>query len=313
MTNSELDRLRRKHRDFVSSRLDAEPEEVPDSFFESFDSITVDDARRLDKFASQRSSFIARLTGENVKSGSIDAEVLNDVVSPLRLEVASASGSGPESTRLELVGIGPGSAVLHFEPVAGSLADDDAGRQMARVDSAIGRVLEAHRFIEENGDVRQLRNQFGDLLDGLGKLTSAMLVHEVELDLVWRSPAGVTTSPVHLGQRGLSYAKRVFERMDFSESVDAEGFVYGVSLTGELVIKRNLSKPKSATFHVRMDPETIAGHRFGLGDFVRVELERRSTRDLTGREYSFSYHLQNVLHHQSGLDAGVGLIEDDGE
>lgn len=314
MSNAELDRLRAKHQAFLAeeSRRASDLDDLDDldDLADLTDEIGLVGARRLDPLASHRAALTARLTGQYIRSGALDADVLGDIVPSLQSEVSAAAEDGVSGPRLELVGIGSGSALLYFEPTLG-IAPRSSETQgvTARIDAAIGRVLDAHAFLEANGDAAELRERYGEILIGLGRLTAAMSEHDIELGLLWRATSG-RQRPAQLSRRGLDHARNIFQRFETSDEILAEGYVYSVSLSGQVVLKKDINKKRSATFNIQMESAQVAQLDLSLGDFAQIQILRTVEKDLTGREFGKREQFMRLVNHQPNMGS---LLPDDSD
>lgn len=306
MTGRELDRLRDKHSSRVMEHLaryldSDDSTDVPDGI-DDLTSTSVSDAPGSIQVVPP-SYLSLRISGEAIRQGSIDTELFDDIVVPFQGELKAASKDS-SITRLDLISITSGSTVLHFQPrliSPASSAHADSPEESPSASSSIERVLDTHDLIERRASGANIRaDTTAAMLESLSRLTAGLVKHDAELEVLWRPGLG-RRRPSRLGRDGVAHAQGLFERRETTEAVEVFGYVYSLSLTGQIVLKRNATKKYSATNTIEFTDGAQILSQFSLNDFVRLNVMRTSTTDELGRTISTHHRFVSVAHHQPQL------------
>ncbi len=242
-----------------------------------------------------------RLTGEAIRPGALDLDLGAVLFDTVTAEINEAA-PGREIS-FDLVGLSPGSAVLHLRPCTPEdvPSDQQAPVTVDPVDRAMETVCRVHDVAEREGDLREFTGQ-GELLKRLHNLVKALDAHDVELQMLWRSATGRHRRS-RLTQTGRRYVREQWQEAESEvREHTVSGRVVGLDLSGTFTVKPSSGAAKRIV-HVE-DPETLLGLRLQLGEWVHVRVHERHTTNRVGIESGVRYLLV-------GLDRPAGPDEDD--
>ncbi|MCP3805339.1 hypothetical protein NLX83_39345 [Allokutzneria sp. A3M-2-11 16] len=282
--------------------LDDDP---ADDLVHVLDHAILDAAQRMDPGAGYSPWLDVHVEGPDVGFGSLDVHVVHELLGPLQAEIDAALPDTAKNdlTRMELIGIGGGSAVLRLHPkVATREFDGGIDGVSSVVDSAVRKVLDVHDALENQlnpAAITQLSQP--ELINKLNKLISVLDNRDLTLELLWRSPTSPRRSS-KLTRTGRSYARELLEsRLEQHERTIA-GYIYEQSLRGTVKLKANPSNKRSATYEVSVNPEILARLEFRLRNYVQMRVVEIRHRNRLGQLTEATYSFISLVAHEDQLD-----------
>lgn len=246
---------------------------------------------RWDPGARAGRRLAVRVSGAAVAPGRLDSEVSEELLHALRREVAAAAPPGtPDALlRLELTGVGTGSAVLYLEPQQDSheQSADELVQTPDPLDDAVRTVLDLHAAAESENDLGRFATS-KDLLRAFDSLTTALDERDLSLGTLWRARTG-TVAEAALTRTGRDYARPYLERLQESEEVTLTGRVTVLDIDGGFTLRASAAK-NAPRYEVRL-PADLALTDLGLtlGTTVSVRVERTVSRARLGLESKPKY------------------------
>lgn len=184
----------------------------------------------------------ARLVGERAVDGRLAYGTTEEVLHGVRSEVTRASETlNLDAPEFDLVGIGPGSAILYLEPV---VAEDhgDASTMpiiLDPVDAVMETITSLHDVAESGGDLRQFSDR-PELIKALRELTRTLDRHGLHLDLTWQSGTGRQRHS-RLTTTAFEHIQRLWELDIDRVARTITGYVVAVTLSG-FTLKSGLAR-----------------------------------------------------------------------
>lgn len=246
---------------------------------------------RWDRGARASRRLAVRVSGESVTPGRLDSAVSEELLHALRREVTAAAPTGTLETllRLELTGVGIGSAVLYLEPQEDSheQSADELVQTPDPLDDALRTVLDLHATAEAENDLGRFARS-KDLLRAFDSLTTALDEHDLSLGTRWRARTG-TVAEADLTRTGRDYARPYLERLQESDEVTLTGRVTVLDIDGGFTLRASAAK-NAPRYEVRL-PAGLALTDLGLtlGTTVSVRVERTVSRARLGLESKPKY------------------------
>ncbi|MER5338844.1 hypothetical protein ABT030_00585 [Streptomyces mirabilis] len=272
-------RLMAKHRAEAQAWLQDEVERpVPSE--DEYDSLVraqwLEGARTYDSGATLAEELILRLRGDAAQSGGLDLTVGGQLLKPLQEMVTSAAN---REVKLLLVGISPGSTVLHFRP-AEEASPEEAPAVGATasvpapvsVDTAVHRILDLLTTAESGRE----NPQWGQTEKSMGDLARVLARFDLTADLRWMDQAGGVAS-TSLSERGRDTVASWHAEVP---TVEPDTLQISGSITmldqfaGVAKVKTGASK-KSKAYSVQFDPGDLVGLQLTLGQQVHFTVEER--------------------------------------
>ncbi|MGC5544419.1 hypothetical protein OH733_16130 [Streptomyces griseus] len=231
----------------------------------------LESARAYDPHSSLAEELILRLRGDAAQSGGLDLTVGGLLLKPLQEAVTSAA---EREVKLLLVGISPGSTVLHFRPAeseaSGNPTDGVAGP--VSVDTAVHRIIDLVTTAESGNS----SPQWGNTEKSLGDVARVLAKFDLTADLRWMDQNGGVTSS-SLSERGRNNVASWHEEVPSTgpEPVRISGRVTVLDeFAGSAKIKTGLSK-RSKAYSVLFEPGDLVGLQLTLGQEVSFTVEER--------------------------------------
>lgn len=133
-----------------------------------------------------------RVAGATVSPGRLDSEFSEALLHALRREVhaAAPAGTPDDVVRLELTGVGAGSAILYLEPAQDSRiqTEDELLQAPDPLDDAVRTVLDLHSAAESQADL----GRFAPAKDLLRALTPS---RRAWMSMIWLSACSGARGP----------------------------------------------------------------------------------------------------------------------
>ena len=240
-----------------------------------------------------------RVFGQRVGgSGRLDLRVTHDLLGPIQGEVISSlpRNVSEESGRLDLVGIGSGSAILRFEPTVEALEKAKyEERLFSPLDSALRSILDLHDEVESQPRVDGASKN--ELIESFHKLISVLDKYDLGLDMVWRV-SGMKRRRSRLSATGRKNANLLFKPLAPTlRQETVSGYVYGQSLNGQLILKANLAVKNSATHIVRIPPSELSKLQLRMSDYVMILVMAEYRRDGFNRDLGKTLEFERIIPH----------------
>ncbi|MGM9381486.1 hypothetical protein [Streptomyces antibioticus] len=267
------DRLMAKHQVEVQAWVQAEVQRpVPSE--DEYDSLVraqwLESARAYDPHSSLAEELILRLRGDAAQSGGLDLTVGGLLLKPLQEAVTSAA---EREVKLLLVGISPGSTVLHFRPAeADALESPTDETESVSVDTAVHRILDLVTTAESGTSTPQ----WGKTEKSLGEVARVLAKFDLTADLRWMDQNGGVASS-SLSERGRNNVASWHEEVPATgpESLRISGRVTALDeIAGTAKIKTGPSK-RSRAYSVLFEPGDLVGLQLTLGQEVSFTVEER--------------------------------------
>lgn len=271
----------------------------------TLDSAILEASQRMDPGAGHSPWLDVHVSGPNVGFGALNVRIMDQLLPPIQLEIDTAlPNAARESTGLELVGVGAGSAILHLRPTVPAIESDGSLPAISSViDSAVRRVLDLHDAVERRDSPGQIAaTNLPELFPRLQRLIGVLESNDLMLELVWRSPTAARRRSI-ITRQGRAYASRMFERQLDQATISVAGYVYEQSLKGNLKLKADPTKKSSHTYEISVSPEVLREAGLYLGQYLRALVVRRRQRDQLGQQTDDSYELLRIIEHGESLDS----------
>ncbi|MEU1285330.1 hypothetical protein [Kitasatospora sp. NPDC005856] len=274
------ERLLAKHRADLAqwSQEQASQPALPEDEYDALQRTQwLESARSYDPDANLAEELVLRLRGEAAEAGGLDLAVGGALLKPLHEMVAAAAD---RNVKLLLVGISPGSTVLHFRPqdeVAPPTVD--GGPVHLPVESAVRKIIDLVAAAESGIPAEA----WGDIEKGLGNLARVLDQFDLTADFRWMDSIGGVKSSSLTGQgraNVLAWHAPVPEVEPTRFSIT--GRITSLSDPGEAKVKTGASK-KSKAYVVHFAPGELIGLNLTLGTNVAFTVEER-TRITRGGE-----------------------------
>ncbi|MEE1829258.1 hypothetical protein PUR61_44910 [Streptomyces sp. BE20] len=240
-------------------------------------------ARSYDPGANLAEEFVLRLRGEAAEAGGLDLSVGGALLKPLHEMVAAAA---ERDVKLLLVGVSPGSTVLHFRPQDEVPAAVDGDQSQLPVESAVRKIIE----LVDAAEAGTRSEVWGETEKGLGHLARVLDNFDLTADFRWMDSAGGVKSS-SLTERGRANVLTWHAPVPL-----AEPFQMGISGritelkgdSGEAKVKTGASR-KSKAYTVHFEPGQLISLHLTLGTSVAFTVEER-TRITRGGDVVSEYH-----------------------
>ncbi|GAA2381033.1 hypothetical protein Cme02nite_15330 [Catellatospora methionotrophica] len=189
-----------------------------------------------------------RLSGQSAELGTLDFTITNEVYEEFGAEVSSAAVflGMPVAPTFALVGVSPGSVVLHLAPSLPELDDAEDGALPDLVADPVDGLLEClnslHQYAEQNELQRFVasgrdagrrgknqENPSEPVLKALHGLVKVLDKHNLSLDLRWRAGDGRNRRS-QLTERGRAYVRRLWDTHEVVSPKEFSGRIVGMSL-----------------------------------------------------------------------------------
>src|SRR3569833_383680 len=306
MTHSESwNRLLRHRRGRAEDFFGDQGDEVANDLDRTLDAAILSASRRMDPAAQLRAWLDVRISGPDVGYGKISVRTVDGLLAPIQGELdAALPDASEEVTRLELVGVGQGSTILHLEPK--NAVDEPSEAEAltfasSAIDSAIQRVFGIHDAVEREAPASEIASLGQeDLISKFHKLISVLDGDDLSIDLTWRSPANVMRSS-RLTRRGREYAGTLFEVESSEKVITIWGYVYEQSLRGVIKLKRDPKNRRSQAFEVKIGPEHLEQESLRLNAVVRMLVIERWRINKFGQSTDPTYEFIRVVGHDEQL------------
>ncbi|MFJ3702496.1 MULTISPECIES: hypothetical protein [unclassified Streptomyces] len=267
------DRLMAKHQVEAQAWVQAEVQRpVPSE--DEYDSLVraqwLESARAYDPDSSLAEELILRLRGDAAQYGGLDLTVGGLLLKPLQEAVTSAA---ERDVKLLLVGISPGSTVLHFRPAevdAEESSTDEA--ESVSVDTAVHRILD----LVTTAEAGTSSPQWGKTEKCLGEVARVLAKFDLTADLRWMDQNGGVASS-SLSERGRNNVASWHEEVPTTdpETLQIGGRVTALDeIAGMAKIKTGASK-RSTAHSVLFEPGDLVGLQLTLGQEVSFTVEER--------------------------------------
>ncbi|WP_158708416.1 hypothetical protein [Streptomyces sp. NRRL S-244] len=268
------ERLMSKHQDEAHSWLQrelAKPVPSEDEYDSDVRLRWLEVARSHDPGASLTEELMFRLRGDAASAGGLDLGVGGLLLKPLQEMITAAA---ERNVKLLLVGVSPGSTVLHFQP-------QEAGPITSETETTPGQVIEGavrkiHTLFEAADNGRQAEN-WGDTEKHLGDLARVLSKFDLTADLRWLDGGGGVVSS-SLTERGRDNVKtwhaHVPEATPPQMSITGHIATLDKS-TGVAKVKTGPSR-KSKAYAVHFDPGDLVSLRLTLDQHVTFTVEERT-------------------------------------
>lgn len=243
----------------------------------------------IDPSALRVSELRLRLAGPSIRDGFYDSDVQNALAGPLGKELSAAAGSKhPQQTRLGLVGISPGSVILHYRPSEPVLPapGGEEGVEIVPADMAVRKVLSLHRMFEDQANPAEIAAFAGTskaLLKGAKGVVEALERFDLELSATWWSPSGEKVRSL-LTKRGRDHAVGVFKHQELAERISISGRVSALDEDGIVTVRTPTQK-----YAVRVEEDAVAD--FELGETVHLYVRAVAHVDQVGLKGRSDYTL----------------------
>lgn len=243
-----------------------------------------------------------RVAGASVAPGRLDSEVSEALLHALRREVFAAAPPGtPDGlVRLELTGVGAGSAVLFLEPAQDSHEQtaDELLQAPDPLDDAVRTVLDLHSAAESESDLGRFAPA-RKLLQAFDTLTTSLDDRDLSLGMQWRARTGAVAE-ARLTRVGRDHARPFLERLQASDELTLTGRVTVLDLDGGFTLRASVAR-NALRYEIRL-PEDVVLTDLGLvlGSTVSVRVQRTISRARLGLESKPRYLF---LELQSAEDA----------
>ncbi|MBS3692605.1 hypothetical protein [Rhodococcus qingshengii] len=256
----------------------------------------VEAMRRIAPTAAYPLRLDVRLFGGSVQDGVFDFSA-SPVLQRLDQELQAALPEElRDSARLQFVGVGQGSVIIHALPHFVAKAEEgqlDLG-VVSSVEAALGQILDLHDSIErQSSEIKAPSERW----ENLRKLVKALDAADVNLEVDFLSPHGARRTS-KISDVGREYARNLFERKPrvFTEQIN--GSVYGAELDGKVIIKVD----KRSKVLVESVPEgALGGDAFRLGRYVRVLVQTTVEADDVGGQAVETRVFQELVSHDAKL------------
>ena len=254
----------------------AEPDELMDDLL---DDARYEAARQHDPSLVRATELRLRLVGPGVRDGFYDPAVEERLAGPLGKELAAAGDPKLEQTRLGLVGISPGSVVLHYRPMIATLADSgpQSGLEITPADMAVRRVLRLHDLFEAGAPAAQIAQATANndaLLRGARGVVDVLRAFELDLSATWWSPSGDSVRST-LTRRGRDHAASIFRQAEQDDFERIWGLVTALDVDGIVTVRRQATK-----FHIVVERDAVRD--FELGERVHLLIKSTAHVDQVG-------------------------------
>ncbi|KAA9134827.1 hypothetical protein [Microbacterium caowuchunii] len=254
-------------------------------------------AERLNPSMKAQSLLLVRLAGEHIVDGWMDADLQNEILTPLVKEIElAAPRKAKRLARMGLVGVSSGSVVLHYRPLAeaGLSQDNQLAYEVHPADSAVLRVSELHDFFETEENPAVIASAFGQqrrLLRQSRLLVEALEKYSVNLSTRWWGPTS-KRAVSRISERGRQHALKIFRAEEQDELIQLRGMVTALDIDGIVTVTDALRRRHRVT----VDATLLQDERFTLG--LTVFLEAREIQEVDGvgqnqgwNRYEFVRHL----------------------
>jgi hypothetical protein len=244
-----------------------------------------------------------RVFGQSVgASGRLDLRVTHDLLGSIQGEVISSlpQNVSEESGRLDLVGIGSGSAILRFEPAVKALEKEKCdGRLFLPLDSALRGILDLHDEVESQSPVGE-KSITNELIESFHKLISVLDKYDLGLDMVWRV-SGMKRRRSRLSVTGRKNANLLLKPTSTRQRETVSGYVHGQNLNGQLILKANPTVKNSTTHVVHITPSELGNLQLRMSDYIVVQVMTEYRRDGFNRDLGKTLEFERIIPHQEGI------------
>ncbi|REE76820.1 hypothetical protein C8E05_6319 [Rhodococcus wratislaviensis] len=257
---------------------------------------TLEALRRIDPLTVFPLRLDVRLFGGSVQDGAFDFRA-SPVLQRFDQELQSALPEElQESARLQFVGVGHGSVVIHALPHFASQASEDELDlgAISRIESALAQILDLHDSIEnQSQDIKVPADRW----ENLRKLVKALDSADVNLEVDYLSPNGPRRKS-QISDVGREFARNLFERRDKTFVEPINGSVYGAELDGKVTIRQN---KKSKVLVEDVPEDILSSDAFRLGRYVRMEVETTIKADGVGGQPLDRHIFLRLISHDQKL------------
>ncbi|WP_156423028.1 hypothetical protein [Rhodococcus sp. KB6] len=260
----------------------------------------VEAMRRLAPAAAYPLRLDVRLFGGSVQDGAFDFSA-SPVLQRLDQELQAALPEEiRDSARLQFVGVGQGSVVIHALPHFVAKSDEgqlDLG-VVSSVEAALGQILDLHDSIERQSSEIKAPS---DRWENLRKLVKALDAADVNLEVDFLSPHGARRTS-KISDVGREFARNLFERKPRVYPEQINGSVYGAELDGKVTIRVD---KRSKVVVDAVPANVIEGDAFRLGRFVRILVETTIEADGVGGQALETHVFRELVSHDEKMSEGT--------
>jgi len=215
-----------------------------------------------------------RVAGATVSPGRLDSEFSEALLHALRREVhaAAPAGTPDDVVRLELTGVGAGSAILYLEPAQDSRiqTEDELLQAPDPLDDAVRTVLDLH------------------------SATTSLDEHDLALGMLWRARTG-TSDQAQLTRTGRDHARPFLERVPEFQDITLTGRVTILDIEGGFTLRTSMAR-NAPRYEVRLPEETaLTDLGLQLGSTVTVRVRRAVARARLGLESRPRYEFLEMV------------------
>jgi hypothetical protein len=238
-----------------------------------------------------------RVAGATVSPGRLDSEFSEALLHALRREVhaAAPAGTPDDVVRLELTGVGAGSAILYLEPAQDSRiqTEDELLQAPDPLDDAVRTVLDLHSAAESQADLGRFAPA-KDLLRAFDALTTSLDEHDLALGMLWRARTG-TSDQAQLTRTGRDHARPFLERVPEFQDITLTGRVTILDIEGGFTLRTSMAR-NAPRYEVRLPEETaLTDLGLQLGSTVTVRVRRAVARARLGLESRPRYEFLEMV------------------
>lgn len=285
MTTPWRDRIRLVHGDSAGRHLDElGAEDRHDDLVESdLRRADLEYQRRFQPDAALVEELQVRLLGEYAEAGALQFDWGDAMLKPLQETVTAAA---KQQVRLELTGLSRGSTIMHVRAVTAASAPQDGMLPIdtSPADAGVRELINLVAKLEEEGDVQA----WGELLGPLDTIAKALDRFGLSMGLTWLTATGDVRTASLTG-RGLSYAARLRETHQVTESLRISGYITELRSSGSVKVKMGTARNAQAV-DVKFETfDQLVAMRFGLGDHVSFIVEQIRNFDAVNRTRSTQY------------------------
>lgn len=251
-----------RHRSSLENWLSEEGSDVldGDEFDTELNRNRLQALRALDPEASLEEELRLRLVAPDLADGALALDAGVTLMKPLQDSVDSLSDDHVE---LELVGVSPGSTILHLRArhSAGDEVEEVAGAPIdsTRSEQALRAFVELVATAESEGDLRR----WPDAADALGRFSKALDKIGAQVDVSWSGVSGEVRS-AWFGERGRDYVRAMLATNPSPDVMTISGRVTELRESGIVKVKTGRSR-QSPAYEVRVEPEDLLGMHLELG------------------------------------------------
>jgi hypothetical protein len=239
-------------------------------------------ARSLDPRAGLAEELTLRLLGQGA-GGGFDLD-WQDVLDGLRKTVDALSGGG-----MELVGLSPGSTILHLRPTIGAdrreTIDDGVPLDGSQAEAAAMDLVRLLSAAEGKSDIRQwsgAANAFDAFVDALDR-------HDLNADVTWWASSGRVSS-ARLTSTGREYVKALRKTKPTEGMTLVVGRLTELKVRGVVKVKTGVATNSPAYEVIFDDSNSLLGMHLELGQTVRWVLRVHREEDRLGRTANEKYY-----------------------